>query len=307
MDGSTRSTHLKKATSFREAPEMNLFFPIEGVVIEAIPPTDERNNTKRGWEYTVAPKLEGIPYLEHVPAAMGFGYYGDGNEEVLQAAKRTADPANNGAVGKETQVSYEETDGDRVLVHFIQGVWTKPIIVARLGHQQNTVLSTTPALENAPTRMKATPEGRTRRTTVINGTLFDVDQDGNVTIVPGTPVDKDLTSKEKKKISIMKADGTTNVMELTFASGTWAINYGVGADQKMVLGDALTSYLNNLVSSINAELTKISVWGAQVNVLFGVAGPITGTPPATPYSKSDAPSPTDAILSNWIKSKKAAP
>jgi hypothetical protein len=49
----------------------------------------------------------------------------------------------------------------------------------------------------------------------------------------------------KKRIQIVKSDGTTNVLELTNVDGGWAVNFGEGADQKVVLGDALASFLTD--------------------------------------------------------------
>lgn len=305
-DGTQLQQSLKNATPWRNNAEFQMFYPIECVVYEVIMPDSEQSRSKNCIEYNLAVLgVDGLNYLKNVPFPRGFNYYGDGDEHVLHPATKSSDPNSPGRIGDEQVTDYQNTDGDRVAVLFIQGSWTRPYITDVLPHPLNPVRSQTPGKAQAKLVGSTVESGKTGRTVICNGTRIDIDKDGNILIAPYAH-SMDDTIGDKKKIQFVTADGTTNVLELTHVSGGWAVNFGEGADQVMVLGNALASFLSTFVSTYNGHVHPIAAL-TVTNATPAAPGPVTAGPGSTSATVSTVTHTPANYQSQWIKSKQAPP
>lgn len=307
-DGTQLQQSLKNATPWRNNAEFQMFYPIECVVYEVIMPDSEQSRSKSCIEYNLAVLgVDGLNYLKNVPFPRGFNYYGDGDEHVLHPATKSSDPNSPGRIGDEQVTDYQNTDGDRVAVLFIQGSWTRPYITDVLPHPLNPVRSQTPGKAQAKLVGSSVQNGKTGRTVICNGTRIDIDEDGNIIIAPYTH-SMDDTIGDKKKIQFVTADGTTNVLELTHVSGGWAVNFGQGADQVMVLGNALADFLTSFVNTFNTHTHPATLTVAGATTPPPASVPVTGSATGSTSTPSSTVTHTPAnYQSQWIKSKQAPP
>lgn len=311
QDNTQKQNALQNTTSFADSPLHHLTFPIEAVVTRVIYPDEADSVRKRGMEYNLSTTFEGIPHLENVEIAQGFGFYGDGEEVVLQAATKPSDKKSKGTLGDESTLPYEETNGDRVLVAFIQATWTMPIIIARLAHQSNPMRSKTPE-EKVVDKFKAKKFGGTKtgRTAVVNGTKVDLDDKGNLALTFGKHL-TDSATGVKKKVTIFKDDCTTPVLTISNTGTTWKIDFGgdgTAAGQKLVLGDALQTFLTTQATRYGAHTHSYNEYQKDAKFTApSTSSPGTNSPANTGTPSNSFPSNHDTYLSNWITSVQDAP
>jgi hypothetical protein len=118
-----------------------IFFPVTGVVIGVNfpndPPTSGQGGAvfpRREITYDVQLDYAGLPPLLNVPLALGLHGIEDDAAEVLLVPARLILP--QGAYDPATHGPARDTDGDQVLVQFIGGDASNPIITNVLNHSQ---------------------------------------------------------------------------------------------------------------------------------------------------------------------------
>jgi hypothetical protein len=271
-------------------------YPILGVVVGIVYPDEEESQHKCGVEYEIRPLLNGLPHLKNVPVAQGFNYYGDGTEEILKVASKPADPSGT-AFGSDGKLPPQRSDGDVVVIAFIQAMWTRPVIIGRWAHDRNPVRAKNPAKAATEIKQKNFTKGKTARTTITNGTKVMVDESGNVSIILGKHTDDDAVS-DKKKLTVLKSDGTTPVFCINNTGGSWKIDFGAPDGEPLPLGGKLKTFLGKMITAWSEHTHDIS--GLKDSGTSG--GSVTGT-----LGAADKVEDPDDWLSDWIKSTKVAP
>lgn len=108
---------------------------ISGVVIQRLMPNDSGNRSRKHVEYTIDPLT---PNYRRIYGAIlvtdGPGYY-EGRDRLLRPASRVV---RGGGQTIEDTTPRGATDGDHVVVQFLDGRYTKPIITGVLPHPQAT-------------------------------------------------------------------------------------------------------------------------------------------------------------------------
>lgn len=146
-------------------PQYNIQGLREMVVIER-KFVDERGNRSRSYvEYTCRDLFTGdvIPNVRRMAMAGG---YEDGDDFVLQPATKLLPGATTQRFTRQTRA--RDTDGDRVLVGFIDGVRTRAVILGVLTHTSSSY--------------GATLADGSRRLTVHKGTHVELRKDGTYVV-----------------------------------------------------------------------------------------------------------------------------
>lgn len=131
----TRQSHLQTANPYRFHPAYRMHFPIEGTVVAVHFPQDPTNKSKTQIEYDVEPGVaaRGIGRIKNAPLA--FGLHGiDADQEYLLKPAAMVIPS--GSMDLNTHGPCTDTDGDRVVVQFLNGSASNPVITGILSHAQ---------------------------------------------------------------------------------------------------------------------------------------------------------------------------
>lgn len=215
-------------SQYRSDPAFRLHFPIEGTVVAVHFPEDDTNRSKRFVEYDVEPLIPDFGTIRNAPYVGDFSSLLDNEETLLR-------PAENYLTGKDDAVESDKvagavnTDGDRVLVQFINGTYYNPIITQVLPHgflsqndflparlkDKSEILAPGPqgsdgyqfgdgSDDHTAADLKAAPGTRWRHM-VFNGTHVAIDANGDVLVNFKAHPDDDRGLQEgsvKKRIVI---------------------------------------------------------------------------------------------------------
>lgn len=227
--------------------------PVEGVVTDYIPAGDRRN--KFPWDvYRVAPIDPNMPPIENAQLALAYSGFDGGVELPLRPRSRVV-----GQGGPSAQKPLEDktppstTDGDRVIVQFLMGSSSRPIITNVLPHWHANWRT------DADDRKS---EGRSTRM-LWNGTELKLTKEGNIEIGLGKgdePVtnasDKSLTVAldESTKLVLTKASFKIMVNDTEVANFSESLaNLGAYAGADFVaLSEKVTTELGKIRSFLDA-------------------------------------------------------
>ena len=127
-------------------PAQKIFGPVEGNVIAIHWPHEVENRSKREIEYDIQPLTSGMGIIRNAPLALGLAGYATAGINIQLTPASTCIPLSNFNI--DTHGVAADTDGDRVLVQFLNGSFQSPIITAVLTHRQ--IIETS----NVPTQYK---------------------------------------------------------------------------------------------------------------------------------------------------------
>ncbi len=125
---------LQTANPFAHLPSHRMHYPIEGVVVRVHFPLDPTNRSQKEIEYDVVPSsglLRGVGRLCNVPLAVGLHGI-DADQEIVLKPAGLVIPF--GTLDLSTHGPCVDTDGDRVVVQFLNGAASNPIITHILSH-----------------------------------------------------------------------------------------------------------------------------------------------------------------------------
>lgn len=292
-----------------------MHYPIEGVVIGVHFPSDNTNLSKREIEYDVRPVIVTMGRINNVPLAMGLHGIVDDEDTLLRPAALVIPSGSFSA----NESNPSETDGDRVLVQFVNGSPFQPVITHVLSHNFRGVVGSS---QHANYRDKsevlidktsyefgdgsggsttADTAGTTKdrvKHSKINGTHLAVDANGDVFInfkehpnadrgISAGSVTKKLVI-QNEGVDFLRLEKVGDDLNL-FIGESLAANILVqiadGA-KSVVIGEALKSYLDTSVKNWTTAHTHPDAMGG------------TGTPvQAGTYPTFD----DSAILSDKVK------
>lgn len=298
-------------------------YSLQGIFIECVCvairfPSDEKNKTGE-IEYDLDPLSMSFPRL--INAVNGGLGVNDGEETIYRVS--TARPDASGWDPEKDSRDY--ADGDRVLVTFINGSFDRPVIIKRLTQLSTVIGTQTPADKS----------NMNTRTLWHRGTKLTLDGNGNLDLLLDKDANKVSPTDDKKKLTVTigslqividnSSSPTTYTLKLkggnsiaTFTGGTSGsdpeIDFGSGADQHMVLGEALMTKLNDQATKIGALATELAAHTHLGNLGLPTSPPVDAAAFATFASQFTAlatlfglPAPANTMLSEWMKSKKGKP
>lgn len=299
-----------------EAAATDLLFPalIEGVIVQVHYPEDASNKSKFEVEYDVDPTSLDYPRIRNVPRGDLFGGIDDGDDAILRVASSpnadgTSEFVKDTSPGSSPTPRYEST-GDRVLVGFVNSSYSRPVIVGVLTHKR-----TRKGLKDVSG--KDLPRGQKLfRRTRHRGTELVLDENGNASLtfakVPG-PNGRDTSSKKTLTIVIgdfkVVIDNSSSPTTMTIQNPNGdalfkvtkdAFEVGTSGLESMVMGDALTTFLNHVKTAVN---THTHTPGALVSPSGAVTGN-TGPPMSIPTPPLND---TVDVKSTWAKVSKSKP
>ena len=283
--------NLDRAETATYHPQENIFFPVSATVVGIHYPYDNDgkeviNHSGNQIEYDLACDYNPFGTLQNVPLAVGLHGATDDDEIILRVAKEnTLNHTDTADAG-----SRLGSDGDRVLVQFVNGSWSSPVITNILSHpmraSENLVRKgsryagklkplTTKVGErhtfgdgttgSTEADLEATLEGERFRHTRINGTHMAIDRNGDVFLNFEEHWDKNknlVSGKVYKKLVIQNegqdllrierrsSDDGYQVTILADADGQTNTILQVGDGAKSV---ALAEYLETQYASLKAE------------------------------------------------------
>lgn len=288
-----------------------IFYPVEGVVTKVHYIEDSTNKSKTEIEYDVdVTSMSNMGRLKNVPRAYTEGGVDDGSEGVLTAANTTTDKTDfviDSGSGKDVTPRFA-TNGDIVVVQFINGNVFTPVIMAVRQHKARRRKKLAKPQQNK----LAYPS----RTHAFRGNTVDMDGDGNVTVKFGKTTKSDGTEGEdKKKLTVtfgdfeITVDNSSSPTTITFGVPNGPAvkftkdDFQVGAAglEPMVMGDALSTWLNNLKAAFNSHTHSVNGSGLVASLTTGnVSGLATS---AAPTAFTD----TLDVKSNYAKVSKNKP
>ena len=116
-------------------PANQLYFPIEGNVIDVLYPHEERNRSKREIEYDIQPLTPHYGIIRNAILAVGMSGFATAGNCITLTPASTYIPQGKDKFSNQFGLA-AATDGDRVLVQFLNGAFHSPIITAVLAHRQ---------------------------------------------------------------------------------------------------------------------------------------------------------------------------
>jgi hypothetical protein len=271
MSLSPRQSGLAHGNPYGYNPAYRMHYPIEGTIVAVHLPVEQANRSKREVEYDVQPTLVNMGRILNVPLALGVHGIVDA-EEVLLRPMSLVIPS--GQFDANT-ANPSTTDGDRVLVQFINGSFLTPVITHVLTHNFQGVSGSgqAPQFHNktevlikenvAPgypfgdgsvgsTAAVMTPApGKRLRHSKLNGTHLAVDTLGNVFVnfkehpdanagLPAGAVKKKLVV-QNEGIDLFRIEKTTSgSIQIFLAESVANVLVQVGDGEKSVpIGEAI--------------------------------------------------------------------
>lgn len=154
--------------------------PVEGVVVGVHYPHDSTNRSQSEMEYDVdIVSVAGVGRLKNVPRMYSEAGMIDGIEDVLHAADGSNSDAVKWVADGADATPRLKTNGDRVVVNFINGNPARPFIAGVLTHRYKKRKS-----------LKArNARGAYQRERVVRGNHVLEDENGNVYVAIGNKVD----------------------------------------------------------------------------------------------------------------------
>jgi hypothetical protein len=273
-------------------PAYRMHYPLEGVVVRVHFPEDSSNRSKREVEYDIKPTLLTLGVLTNVPLATGVHGIVDA-EEVLLKPARLVIPTGEYTASRSDP---SQTDGDRVLVQFINGSFLNPVITNVLTHHYQGRTGDDQAAKYKdkseiliPSRstgyefgdgstgktaadMVPTPDIKRLKHARLNGTNFAVDTKGSVFLNLKKHPETDSANK---KVVVQTEGKDLLRLEKTASNFVAALLEGVaGNDIKFQIGDGTWIELTRVGSDLSFKvgsdpallLTKV---GTTVNFKVG--------------------------------------
>lgn len=283
---------------------------IEGVVVGIHYPSEDENRGKNEVEYDVDPtSVFGMGRIRNVTRADIAAGLDDGEDNILRCAdgavgtaqwqSDTDPPQKGGIAGKKPTPRYN-SNGDRVVVGFINGNAYRPVILGVRRHFYTRMHPVGEPLKDINGKALSQAGALLRRTR-HRGTEMVIDEKGSVTVTFGKTPDnagKDTDDKKTLTLNLGKLtllidnanDPTTFEVKIKDGASILKLNkdsFNVGHDgESMVLGEKLESLLNNFLTAYSTH-THTGNLGAPT------------TPPVVPVS--DIQSSVPNIKSTWAK------
>lgn len=290
---------------------------IEGVVVFAHYPDDSTNQSKVTMEYDVDPtSVYGMNRLRNVARGDVAAGIDDGEDNVLRVAVGTANGQtvvlDGGQNGRPTP--RYETDGDRVIVGFINGSVSRPIILGVLPHFYPRMRERGKPLKDV--RGQPLPKGALFRRMRHRGTELVLDQKGNVTLVLGkTPDRNGKDTDDKKTLTLVLGDFTAVIdnttspttVKVTGPNGAVfkltkdGLEIGVSPTDYVALASLVKQEITALRGTVDALVTKFNTHG-HVVATTGTAAAQSGTAAPT-TSPATPPAAVQDVKSVFTKSK----
>jgi len=221
---------------------------IEGVVLKAYYPDDEKSITKKVMEYDVL-IVATKTILPHVRQLLQMGGFADGDVLVLRETTGLADKAQaDDPAWVNKNIATVKMNGDRVLVGFINGSQDSPMIMGVVPH---------PATAYGGTRSL----GR-QRVVTHQGTTATIDKDGNASVV--FPDGKKCVVSSKN-VSITLDDDGKKVQITASNNGVVEIN---GNKYSLLQTEDLLADLAQCLRDLNTGLVAgTAAGGPLVNIV----------------------------------------
>jgi hypothetical protein len=179
-------------------------YRLEGVVVGIHYPTDATNKSKSDIEYDVdITSATNLGRLYNVPRINQSGGLDDGDDTVLRVAKTTVGAAPFAAESTpgKPRTPLAETDGDRVLVSFINGSIQRPVIDGVVRHRSSRRQFKDAEGKDLP------KDGKLFRRTTHRGTEVVLDDNGSIVLTLGkTPDIKGNPTNDEKFVRINIGD-----------------------------------------------------------------------------------------------------
>jgi len=223
-----------------------------------------------------------------------------GGTLVLRPVSRNGSPNPEGGT-----TSWDQLDGDQVLVDYVEGDIDMPVVIGAYDHER----SNRQIVTAAGTPVHGEPQA-TEYYVHHNGTELRINENGDMLIdlaqAYGTDEDEDASAgdgefrirvKADRRVTI-EVDGE-DVLEVLKSGTQVEIHLGEGAAESVILGDAFKTYLD-------AELQKVNTFWSAVYATHKHTVPMGGSsgPPDTPQSETLSAVP-DSVLSDLAKTKKS--
>lgn len=125
--------NLANAAARMTSPANRIHYPMEGTVVAVHFPQDATNRSKNWVEYDVMPTMDGVGIIKNAGLALGVHGIVDDEDMILKPAALIV-AQGGGEYSAASKGSGQDSDGDRVLVQFINGYATNPIITHVLTH-----------------------------------------------------------------------------------------------------------------------------------------------------------------------------
>ena len=271
----TAQNGVRGAQVVNKYPPFSIVGVREGVVIEVHYTDQPSNKSKQFVEYDVRDLVNGQVYTA-VRRLGATGEIDGGTEDVLVPASRIVNSIE--LFDKYTTANLGATNGDRVLLAFVNGAYHSAVILGVLPHARRTAGQTT------------TFDGH-RRFSVHEGTNFEIKKDGTYVISRTLPTGVvSLTLSPDGTYVVEHPSGskltvnTDGSIELDGA-GNSSIRIGAGATESVVRGDSFKSTFDALVGVVN---TFITLYNAHTHdPVTGVLNPanaVTSTASSMPSS-----------------------
>jgi len=249
-------------------------YRLEGVVVGIHYPTDSTSVSKSDIEYDVdITSATNLGRLYNVPRVDQSGGLDDGDDTVLRVAKTTVGsaPFEAESTPGKPRTPLAETDGDRVLVSFINGSIQRPVIDGVVRHRSSRRQFKDAEGKELP------KDGKLFRRTTHRGTETVLDDNGNVIITLGkTPDIKGNPTNEDKFVRINVGDFIITIDNqtspttvsfrvkdggtvLSFTPDTFDI--GGPSAQPMALGPKVTAFIDEILTKLISH-THIGNLGA---------------------------------------------
>jgi len=210
----------------------------------------------------------------------------------------------------------DDTDGDMVVVSFLEGRPDWPLIVGALPHQRTNrvVIAGEGWAEGTGADQRGVPE-KNEYFVHHNGAEIRVNGSGEVLIdTVGAYTDEATEDASpdvgQVRIRVKEADNTSvrftvaigddaDVLEVFKVGSQLRIDLGENADEQLVLGNRLKTYIDDEIK------TKVNTFWTSVYAVHKHSVPMAGTtgPPDTPQTDTIGVFP-DAALSDLAKTKK---
>lgn len=259
--------------------------PAEGVVIAVRYKDDDRNRSKMYVEYDVRDLRTGqvYPNCRRLHQASG---QDDGDDNILRPAQKVDEP-NTGFQFDPMVAPLTQSDGDRVIIEFVNGAHHSPVIMGVLPHRR--------------TSYGADRVNGRRRFTQHKGTSFETQDDGTYVITRNVTADKKTTFvlRPNGDIEIDLPNGArlhlANNQVLLDGEEVDGIRLGFDAIEKAVLGTSFRELFNALIAAFNA-LKSAFEGHKHIDGSGLVTSEQTGTPipnPAFPGVPPLPPGPTN--------------
>lgn len=296
--------------------------PVEGVVVGIHYRDDKTNRSKKEIEYDVdVTSMFNLGRLFNVPRTDVMAGIDDGDDNVLRRANTTVGNDQwvaDGGRGQRTKPTPRyASDGDRVIVQFINGNPHRPVITGVLTH-----FSSRRKFEKLDGT--ALPkDGSLIRRKRHRGTEMVMDEKGNVEVVFGkTPDEKGKDTDDKKKLTIIIGDFTVEidnsvsptVMHIKGPDGDVfkltkdGLELGVSPSDHMALADKCKTEFDKVYTALSGVISKHNSHVHKVTGIktSGSAVAQTQNAPvdtaATTSSAADAES-VESVASEFVKSK----